>query len=308
MQKHSDESYFTTIRSAWSNVVYRAIALLSMTIAAVSIASHNARDCSQVDATNAARLQTYVCREWWIGFPATTVEDPIALFTLVLAISTIGLWFVTWQSSIDQHRMTRKALVATRRSANAARDQVSISRRALVDTERAYMFCDHIESNWTVKKETELVIKWTFAIVWRNSGRTPVKDGWSNANEWNGSFGAQFPADFDYPDYANPEPMITGPNSIMHAGGFEISIEELEEMRIGLRQMYIWGWCDYNDVFDYTNRHRSEFCFELIVTGNPIYKEGGFKYRRHGPFNGFDGECFRVPAPGLNGRSPSRQT
>jgi len=60
----------------------------------------------------------------------------------------------------------------------------------------------------------------------------------------------------------------------------------------------MWGWIDYDTVFasDVT-RHRSEFCVEIQVIGNPAYKEGGFAFRAHGPFNGFDDECYQKPKP-----------
>ena len=51
------------------------------------------------------------------------------------------------------------------------------------------------------------------------------------------------------------------------------------------------------DNFPDTERHRAEFCFEVQVTGNPIYKEGGFAYRMLAPFNGFEGDCYRKPTP-----------
>jgi hypothetical protein len=179
----------------------------------------------------------------------------------------------------------------------ASRDQIAIAKRGLIDTERAYIFCDHIDATWAANKKTEQVTKWIFTIIWRNSGRTPTRYGRCAVNIWDGANGAVFPADFDYPDYTEPGPIIIAPSAIMHSVGFEINVDRLEEIRQGFRAVYIWGWCDYNDVFDDTDQHRSEFCFEVTVSGNPIYKEGGFKYRRHGPFNGFDRECFRAPTP-----------
>ena len=140
-------------------------------------------------------------------------------------------------------------------------------------------------------------LKWAFFAVWRNSGKTPTKHGVSVINKWHSVNVGGLPSNFDFPDYRRPERMIVGPNATMHSSPFEFTIEELNQIREGLARCYIWGWIDYNDVFVGTDRHRSEFCFELKVIGNPIYTAGGFGYPRHGPFNGFDAECMRSPKP-----------
>jgi hypothetical protein len=89
---------------------------------------------------------------------------------------------------------------------------------------------------------------------------------------------------------------MIGPNAVMHGNTVDLDIDILQKIRIGSTHAYIWGWIDYDDIFANTNRHRTEFCLEIQVTGNPIYKEGGFAYRMHGPFNGFDEECYSKPS------------
>ena len=44
----------------------------------------------------------------------------LAFFTVVLSLSTVGLWIVTWRSEVRQSRHTIKSLTIARRSANAA--------------------------------------------------------------------------------------------------------------------------------------------------------------------------------------------
>ena len=88
---------------------------------------------------------------------------------------------------------------------------------------------------------------------------------------------------------------MIGPSAVMHGSSLRIPIQTMQKIRAGEAHAYIWGWFDYNDVFDKTGRHRSEFCMEIEVSGNPIYKEGGFNYRMHGRFNGIDEDCYRRP-------------
>jgi hypothetical protein len=103
------------------------------------------------------------------------------------------------------------------------------------------------------------------------------------------------PFDFAYPDYGKKERISIGPNAIMHSMAFDVTPEDLQSIKDRKAKMYVWGWIEYNDIFDDTERHRSEFCFEVVVIGNPIYQAGGFRYRKHGPFNGIDAECRYQP-------------
>lgn len=52
------------------------------------------------------------------GLVAKTIDDPVALFTLVLAVSTIGLWIVTWRSGVRQSKDTRLLIAENRRAAD----------------------------------------------------------------------------------------------------------------------------------------------------------------------------------------------
>jgi hypothetical protein len=269
------------IRNIWRDLVFRGVAVATLIFVAWSLTSVNSAQFPSGSASLEAKgniseqqLATYTL---WLD-----------VLTSILAVSTLGLWLATLYSFRRQAVEANRTLRIAQNSADAAKEQVALSRSALESTERAYVFCETIMSDWTAIKETEQVTKWTFTIVWRNTGKTPTRRAISISNKWEGTDGAVFPSDSDYPDYDEPLDMVIGPNSVMHAGAFDIPVETLIAMRAGNTRIYIWGWCDYNDVFDGTPRHLSEFCFEIIVTGNPIYKNGGFKYRRHGPFNGFD--------------------
>jgi hypothetical protein len=54
-----------------------------------------------------------------VSFWIRTVGDPVSLFTFVLAISTLGLWVVTWRSGVRQSRQTRESLREARRNTAA---------------------------------------------------------------------------------------------------------------------------------------------------------------------------------------------
>jgi hypothetical protein len=178
------------------------------------------------------------------------------------------------------------------------KNQVTAVRDAMVSTERAFVFCERIHSHWIAEKDTEQIIAWVFTPIWKNSGSTPAKAAISSINTWVGVHAGELPSDFDFPDYEKPGRTMIGPGAEMHGISLRIPVETAQKMRAGEAHAYIWGWFDYNDIFRKTPRHRAEFCMEIEVSGNPIYKEGGFKYRAHGPFNGFDDDCYRNPKKG----------
>ncbi|WP_156526909.1 hypothetical protein [Bradyrhizobium sp.] len=56
------------------------------------------------------------------GFWEKTLEDPVAYFTLWLAVATLGLWIVTWRASLSQARDMRASIAIAARTAEAAHD------------------------------------------------------------------------------------------------------------------------------------------------------------------------------------------
>lgn len=294
--------HLVAFRYIWKDIIFRSIVITTLVIFALwtaSDTSNNARNLSRdsVDLQGNEAEKSVATYTLWLD-----------ALTAILAISTFGLWVVTLRSFQKQGIESRRALRIAQASADASREQVRLSRSTLVDTERAYVFCESITSSWTAIKATEQITSWVFHIVWRNSGKTPTRFGQTAVNKWDAVDAGELPSKFDYPDYGTPENIIIGPNALIHSGTFDISIEQLIEMRAGIRHVYLWGWVEYNDVFGDTGRHRSECCFEILVSGNPTYKEGGFHYKRHGPFNGFDEECFRAPTPSKHTRSPNEGT
>jgi hypothetical protein len=231
----------------------------------------------------------------------------LALFTGILALytrrlyqATAGLFKETSELrriADDQRMDLSRSIAAAEQSATAAIDQVSLSKEALITTERAFVYCERIHTIWTAVKETDLVTKWTFHPIWKNSGKTPTKRAINKNNWWLGINVGDIPPNFDFTNADGPGRTMIGPDATMSGSGPGITAEDLQKMRDGAAHAYLWGWIDYDDIFANTQRHRTEFCIEIQVTGNPIYKECGFAYRVHGRFNGFDEECYSKPKP-----------
>ena len=82
-----------------------------------------------------------------------TTEDPtafftawVAAFTCILAVSTIGLWIVTWRSSVKQSRDMAESIKAAQRNTD-------IAERALTELERPYLFI--LDFNWLLVEEAK---------------------------------------------------------------------------------------------------------------------------------------------------------
>ena len=90
--------------------------------------------------------------------------------------------------------------------------------------------------------------------------------------------------------------MFLGPKATTWTATLGLSIADLYGIWKGKKRSLVWGWVDYNDVFPDTARHRTEFCHEVIVIGDPR-NPAHITLRGYGQFNGADDECYRLPAP-----------
>jgi hypothetical protein len=163
---------------------------------------------------------------------------------------------------------------------------------------RAFVFLQKIEWQFIGDKSTHTITKWRFIPIWQNNGNTPTKYMVNRVN-----FAACEKAidlGFDFPELGNPQVGHTtiGPRAIMHAAHIDVSAEVLEKVNNREAYAYIWGWADYNDILPGTSRHRTEFCFEIVVNGDLRAENCQFFFRQHPQYNGIDNECLREPRPG----------
>jgi len=107
---------------------------------------------------------------------------------------------------------------------------------------------------------------------------------------------------FDFPDQGDLLEVhytALAPKALMQNGAeINIPVDTLEKIRNGELHAYIWGWADYNDVFfPQSARHRSEFCYELMVNGDMRAENCQFLFRPYGRYDALDEECLHEPRP-----------
>jgi hypothetical protein len=182
-------------------------------------------------------------------------------------------------------------LIFTARASAAASQQVRLSRHALVDTDRAFVFPDLLIFSAITDVKTKLVQHWTISMRWKNSGKTPTRNLRTFVNKQVRT--EILPADFDFPDLGRESiPSLVAPGDTLESTPLVTTLDELERVADGRSHFYFYGWAEYDDVFERTLRHRTEFCYKVTVGGNPR-APGHFstRWNLYGKYNGADEEC-----------------
>jgi hypothetical protein len=237
-------------------------------------------------------------------------EAITATFTVVLAISTIGLWLATnrlWKAGERQLDMIAQSITAAKTSAEAATDQVGLSRLALISVERAFVFLREIEIYPATDKSMI-----SFLPRWENSGQTPARNLQNMANWY--YFVPDMPDNFDFSDQCDKVPswITIGPKATIFMSFLEIDRERIDGVIDGKGKLYIWGWAEYDDVFPESRPHRTEFCLQVIMKGVPGEDCGvSIRFQLHRNHNATDDECplerWKTRSPRSN-KSANRST
>lgn len=183
-------------------------------------------------------------------------------------------------------------LVFTGIATRAASRQASLSRHALVDTERAFVFPKITQWKAVKDLKTEKVTMWKIALEWQNLGNTPTRHLRLNINS--ALRPDALPENFEFPDgeVANEHPLVIAPGLTIESREIAFTLDEMESIQSGTKNLYVWGWAEYDDVFERTPRHRTEFCHLWSIGGN-IRDLSRFssRYSIHARYNGADEEC-----------------
>jgi hypothetical protein len=182
----------------------------------------------------------------------------------------------------------------------SARSLIPEIRGAMIASNRAFVFVKTIEHRLIDNKTTRTITGWNFITQWENGGNTHAKNRTTHVHcgvsEQPIEFNFEFP---DLGDVVSDGGMI-GPKGVMHSHT-EIPVEIFDKTRSGGAHVYLWGWTDYDDIFQRTKRHRTEFCVEIIVHGDVRTETCQFSFPQQGRHNGSDEQCLREPGPYFRG-------
>lgn len=218
--------------------------------------------------------------QYWMGFWAALASAAAAAFT----------GWAAWEAG---------------KAATSAKDAADVAKSALTDIERAFVFCTNQEISPPINNDTKLGM-FTIAFGFSNTGKTWAKHCRTYMS-WK-SFDSIMPEAFDFCDqnpipeqkWAEKEPGKTfiGPNGRINLGPVMIPSRFIIDALEGRGHVYIWAWCEYDDIFQGTKRHRTEFCVRVQPLHAPIEPEAGKKavsaaFIHHNTFNGADDDCLK---------------
>jgi hypothetical protein len=225
----------------------------------------------------------------------------IALFTGILAISTIALWWSTrqlWQAGKGQMKLVGDS-VQTAITAN----QISVTNAEL--QLRAYVTAagGNIEPH---RNPTQMGAigpiegrphTYGVSVLLRNGGQTPAVNIKINVSLQ--KFPTPIPVDFRFPDSDTFGYGVIGPGGEMQTPTIHVEAKNLEAAEAG-EEWCFWGWVEYDDIFEGIFRHRTEFCFRVERMHFPQTGSIAMGLMPHSKFNAVDWNCLRTYWPNEN--------
>ena len=258
-----------------------------------------------------------------------------ALATAVVAFFTFTLWSATrrlWASaehqlaefrrSLEQSKVAEerqsadmkasiaeaaRAAVAMRDVAEAAKASAKVAETSMVTLNRALMVGTKIDVNVIVRSTT--IIGYQMVVIFTNTGHTPAKNVQTNSNIV--VFDERVPDNFQYADRITAAPGygVVGPN-VPITFPLGIALQDIHDIQNKTRIGLVYGWTEYDDIFEGTARRRTEFCLQIEVASGVLHvipqQRGGpsaLGFVVYGPYNAIDNDCFhklgQVPVGGL---------
>jgi hypothetical protein len=207
--------------------------------------------------------------------------DPVALFTVVLAASTILLWKETKrlaEGAEEQHAIVNRAFVYL--------DGFNIELSTLAQVNH---HPGQISERYKHREPDLHVTRLAVQPRWKNSGNTPTKNLTIRVN-WKPPGGE---LDQDHYVFAeNEHKMFLGPSGIEGSQFIEMGNEINDLIDDGkggfqdpLPKLFVWGRADYEDVFG--KHHFTQWCYQFRPE-----RHDGKNLRvgliQWGPYNGTD--------------------
>lgn len=213
-------------------------------------------------------------------------EAITAFFTLVVGLFTGALWLSTralWQVTTDTLKHSERTAVRELRA------YISVKELSM----QPFRGPDMLSIQGGVVEGP--IHSYRISAIVENGGQTPTRNALINTNH--ALRDAELPSDFDFPDGEVTETAAIGARGTLGTPGFFVSISEVQHVSAKTKKLYFWGWIDYDDVFDDTPRHRTEFCFDVTADEMPDRGQTYMRFPAHGRYNGADRDCVRRPRP-----------
>jgi hypothetical protein len=192
-------------------------------------------------------------------------QDPMTLFTAVLAVATVAL---VWVAALQWDTLEK--------TDHTIKETLQQNRDALVVQQRAFMTAKEIRfeplTMFGIKGAT-----WLANVYWENSGNTPTKNLTIVANCVSGFEQLADPAHIPKEKQATTFRAATitravfGPKQTNRAGLCPVTSLDATLGQFGaFTHLYIYGVAVYHDVFDQSSWRLTQFCFQaanFVISG-----------------------------------------
>jgi hypothetical protein len=160
--------------------------------------------------------------------------------------------------------------------------------------QRAFVFLKTCIFTGSADVNTKKIIHWKSSVRWENAGETPNRYMRVRINRE--LTDAPLGENFDFIDHVGGAsiPTMLGPKSNIDSDEVDVPINDMIMVGNGTKHLYLWGWAEYDDIFRKTERHRTEFCYKISLTGdatNPDPAYLSFRWSLHSAHNGSDDKC-----------------
>lgn len=183
------------------------------------------------------------------------------------------------------------------------RQQAKLTREALITTERAFVFLEDFDSTWAfhpaalqhgtafgTRQVPPRLTQFVIRPRWRNNGTTPTRNMRVSVN-WT-HFDGPLPAAFAY-QCPTPTPMFLAPQATEWSEPIYIPDDVATRALSGPTRIFIWGRVDYDDIFDGTGAHFTNWCYRVLLRLNAA-GEPERQFIAEGSHNGSDEDAKRT--------------
>jgi len=216
--------------------------------------------------------------------PGRTLDDPIAFYAFVVTIVAALLALL----SLIQIGFLIRLGKTLRRSADAAKQ----TSEAAMAGPRAYVVPKRY---FNLPDDPKLKLQGRnlkFGVHWTNIGNLPTRN-LRNHIDYKILEG-KLPDDFEFPDNASPiasetllvpKQAVAGPHI---PRDWDITADQMDSIRSGGKNLYIFGWAKYFDGFPGTPERVTKFCYLVRAT---VDRDPPFAFFRHHQHNCADEDC-----------------
>jgi hypothetical protein len=145
-------------------------------------------------------------------------------------------------------------------------------------TQRAFVSYRGVASNPAGQDPiTKKIVFYGFSVSWENTGTTPTRNATMHVSPY---FAREpIPTGWGYPDlYPNsiehiPAHVVIGPRGLIATTPTDVPTYQMQLLSNKTSHFYFYGWVLYNDVFEGSPKHITEFCTEIVTLINQDFSE-----------------------------------